>query len=142
MSRYKFVMSAMSLGRSRPPKAAVQFAALLASLQVTGMAAISNYLRYLNLKKRCKIQANVPSLVLYSGPVHFDGSELMQQSSCCSLGGDYIKVLAAGFGAALTDIVQRPGSVPGLPDCGPWRVGQVLVFGCTFAFPLRVPPYA
>ena len=75
--------------------------------------------------------------------MHFDGSELMQQSSCCSLGGDHIKVLAAGFGAALTDSVQRPGSVPGLLQIVDYAGSdQVLVFGCTFAFPLRVPPYA
>ena len=64
MSRYKFVMSAMSLGRSRPPKAAVQFAPL-ALLQVTGMAAISNYLRYLNLKEEVQNAGKCP----IAGPI-------------------------------------------------------------------------
>ena len=65
-----------------------------------------------------KIQATGPSLGSNSGLVTYHGSELIVQSSCWTHGGDYISALAAGFGAVLRDGGQRPGSVPGLPDCG------------------------
>ena len=61
---------------------------------------------------------NGPSLGTNSALVAFDGSGMILQSSCWSHGGDHISVSAAGFGAILTDGGQRPGSVPGLPDCG------------------------
>ena len=67
---------------------------------------------------RLKIQENSPSVGPNSGLVAFDVSELILQSSCWSHGSDHISVLAARFGALLTDGGQRPGSVPGLPDCG------------------------
>ena len=65
-----------------------------------------------------KIQATGPSLGPNSGLVAYHGSELIVQSTCWTHGGDYISVLATGFGAVLKDGDQRPGSVPSLPDCG------------------------
>ena len=68
--------------------------------------------------KRSEIQANGPSLGPNSGFEAFHGSKLILQSSYWSHGGDHISALVTGFGAVLREGGQRPGSVPGLPDCG------------------------
>ena len=108
----------------RPLKATVQ-SVQYALLPVTSLVAISNNLKFFPNKKRCRQAPHSgkrtiarPLLGPNPGPVAVVGSELVLLRSCWSHGGDRIKVLASGFCAVLTDGDQRPGSVPGPPDCG------------------------